>query len=408
MISNPCRKAPTALQLRPFRAVRYDPERAGDLSTVLSPPYDDLPPAHALSHRVRPHHIARLLYARDLDAAVNQWQRWLNRGILRRDSHPALYVYQQRLGQQVLQQGLIGELTLPDQNDRTVLPHEDVRAHVVAQRAAHMAGLRAQLEPLLLTHRSTDPAATRLIEEVTRRPPTAFALLGAITHTIWSCTDPAEQSALTTGLTGGQALIADGHHRHAACLLLMREQGGNNPWGRSLALLVDSAATPLRLAAIHRVIPGLEAEKAAAAAADVARVRVLPSGPRLPGPDELVITGSGRAWSITAPGPAALREALEGKPREWRDQPAAVADHLLLARAWSVPDLPGAVRHVHDADQALAAVAAREGGTAVLLPSVSEDTVRELAARGVLLPRKSTSFGPKPAAGLAMRVFDTL
>ncbi|WP_328971486.1 DUF1015 domain-containing protein [Streptomyces sp. NBC_00239] len=401
MIPAPLRQAHTALQLRPFQAVRYDPARAGDLSTVISPPYDEMIPAHA---RAQPHHIARLLYAHDVHAAAGQLDRWLNRGVLRRDSQSALYVYQQRRGQQLLQRGLIGELLLSDESAGAVLPHEDVQPHVVGQRAAHMAGLRAQLEPLLLAYRSTDGAGTRLIEDITSRRPTASARLGAITHTLWSCTDPAEQSMLAAGLTGCQALIADGHHRHAACLRLGQEQTGSSTWDRSLALLVDSAATPLQLKAIHRVIPGLEPDKAAAAAADVARVRPLPSGPRLPDPDELVVAGGGRAWSISAPEPEALREALDGRPYEWHEQPAAIADLLLLARAWSVPDLPGAVRHVHDAAQALTSVAAPGGGTAVLLPAITEDTVRGLAAKGVLLPRKSTSFGPKPAAGLAMRV----
>lgn len=62
--------------------------------------------------------------------------------------------------------------------------------------------------------------------------------------------------------------------------------------------------------------------------------------------------------------------------------------------------------HVHDAGEAEAVVRAPGNGTAVLLPAVSEDTVWELATAGVMLPRKSTSFGPKPVAGLALRVFD--
>lgn len=36
---------PAPLQLRPFRAVRYDAERVGDPSERLAPPYDDLHPA---------------------------------------------------------------------------------------------------------------------------------------------------------------------------------------------------------------------------------------------------------------------------------------------------------------------------------------------------------------------------
>ncbi|MDI9885002.1 DUF1015 domain-containing protein [Streptomyces sp. HNM0645] len=395
------------MRLLPFRAVRYDPAQAGRLSAVLSPPYDDMSPAHARAQRARPHHIARLLYAPNPQDAAGQLQRWLERGVLRRDPEPSLYVYEQRLGTRLLQRGLIGELTVSGPLAGPVVPHEDVQEHVVRQRAAHMSGLRAQLEPLLLTHRSAEGTGRRLAEWVAEHPRAVGARLGGVTHYLWRCTDPADQALLTTGLGGSQVpLLADGHHRLAACRRLSLWHDGL-PWQRSLALLVDSASTPLRLKAIHRVLPDLDAEKAARAASGVARVRPLHSGPRLPRPGELVLVGDGRAWSVTEPAASALTDALAGLPTGWHEQPAAVTDHLLIPGCWSTPDLPGAVVHMHDADRAVAAVTSHGSGTAVLLPAPTEDGIRELAEVGVLLPRKSTSFGPKPAAGMVMRVFPT-
>ncbi|MFP8959006.1 DUF1015 family protein [Streptomyces nanhaiensis] len=395
---------PTPLRLRPFRAVRYDQNRVGELSALLAPPHDDLDPARIRELRGLPHHITRLLYTRDPRTAARELRRWLQRGVLRRDEQPALYVYQQRRGARILQRGLIGELQLPSHGTGRadqVLPHEDVSPAVVGQRAAHMADLRAQLEPLLLTYQGTASTATQVMDHITRRPPVAIARIAEITHTLWSCSDEDTLPLITSGLSGTPALIADGHHRYAACLGLGGES--DSPWSSSLALLVDSTAHPLRLAAIHRVMPGLEPEKAAATAAEVARVRPLPDGPRPPDQGELVLVGAGRAWTITDPDPRALREALTGRPKEWTALPTAVSDHLLTA-AWSVPDLPGAVRYLHDARQAADVVASPGSGSALLLPALTEDRVRQLAEAGVLLPRKSTSFGPKPAAGLALRV----
>ncbi|WNF30093.1 DUF1015 domain-containing protein [Streptomyces sp. C11-1] len=404
MTTVPSRKAHTTVRLHPFRAVRYDPARAGQLSAVLSAPYDDMSPAHARAQRARPHHIARLLFAADPQDAAGQMERWLERGVLRRDAAPSLYVYEQRLGPRLLQRGLIGELTVAGPHTCPVVPHEDVQEHVVRQRAAHMSGLGAQLEPLLLTHRSAEGTGLRLAEWVAEHPRVASAQLGGVTHHLWRCTDPDDQALLTSALGGPRVpLVADGHHRLAAARRLTRSRDGV-PWQHSQALLVDSASTPLRLRAIHRVLPGLDAEKAARAASGVARVRPLPSGPRLPRPDELVLVGDGRAWSVTEPHVSALSDALAGLPIEWRAQPAAVTDCLLIPVCWSIPDLPGSVVHLHDADRAVAAVTSQGTGTAVLLPAPTEHRVRELAEQGVLLPRKSTSFGPKPAAGLVMRV----
>ncbi|MFD9903002.1 DUF1015 family protein [Streptomyces sp. NPDC059063] len=394
---------PAGLDLRPFRAVRYNPEHVGDLSGVICPPYDDLPPAHARSLRVRPHHVSRLLYADDPRAALGQLRRWLGRGVLRRDDTPALYLYEQRDDRQVVQRGLIGELRLPA---APLLPHEAVRPHEVRRHAALMAGLRAQLEPLLIACRPADRTLSDLADRLVRRPPHAVARTGRVTHRLWACTDPSAQQALVRGLAAGPALIADGHHRHAAARQLV---DGDRPeftgfFGGALALVVDTVAHPLRLTAIHRVLPGLDAAKAAVAAADVARVRRLPDGPRQPRPGELVLTGGGRAWAVTDIEPRALSEALAGQPEPWHRLPVAAADHLLIGRALAVPDLPGAIRHVHGVERAIAAVAPPDGGTALLLPPLGEPTVWEVAAQGVLLPRKSTAFGPKPASGLALRV----
>ncbi|MEU4985847.1 DUF1015 family protein [Streptomyces anthocyanicus] len=397
---------PTFLRLRAFRAVRYDEGVVGDLSRLVAPPQDDHGLAQARSQSCDPHHVTRLLYTQDPPATARQLRGWLHRGVLRRDDRPAVYVYQQQRGARILQRGLIGELAVPRHNsageDRLLLPHEDVSPQVVQQRAAHMSGLRAQLEPLLLTCSATEPTAGQVMGHVVRRPPAAVACVAGITHTLWACDDDQEIDLLTSGVSRGQALIADGHHRRAACLHLGRRPG--SPWKKSLALLVDADAHPLRLSAIHRVLPGLDAEKAASLAADVARVLPLPDGPRNPGPNELVLVGAGQAWSVTDPEPRALHEALASCPREWAALPAAVSDHLLLDTVWAVPDLPGAVRYVHDDRQAVADVATPGRGTALLLPAMTEAGVRQLAGAGVLMHRKSTLFGPKPVVGLAFRV----
>ena len=49
--------------------------------------------------------------------------------------------------------------------------------------------------------------------------------------------------------------------------------------------------------------------------------------------------------------------------------------------------------------------ARRARGVALLVRPTATATVLEVAARGVLMPRKSTFFVPKPRTGLVMRCF---
>ena len=78
---------------------------------------------------------------------------------------------------------------------------------------------------------------------------------------------------------------------------------------------------------------------------------------------------------------------------------------VLLDEVWRIPDRPDEISYIHDAASAVGK-AAQLGGTAVLMRPVREEAVRELAEQGVMMPRKSTSFGPKPATGLVLRVLD--
>ena len=123
-----------------------------------------------------------------------------------------------------------------------------------------------------------------------------------ITHRLWRLGDPGEQAAIAADLSGRRALIADGHHRYAAYLELqaeMRAAGlGTGPWDYGLAFLVDSAAYPPRLGAIHRVLPGLPPERAAELAKAAFTVQDLPAGLCL---DDALAAGRGRAGGSRVP-----------------------------------------------------------------------------------------------------------
>jgi uncharacterized protein (DUF1015 family) len=64
------------------------------------------------------------------------------------------------------------------------------------------------------------------------------------------------------------------------------------------------------------------------------------------------------------------------------------------------------VTYHHDGDEALRS-ADRDAGVAVLTRPPALADVLALAARGERMPRKSTSFGPKPWTGLLMRELTT-
>ncbi|KFG76274.1 DUF1015 domain-containing protein [Streptomyces mutabilis] len=415
------------LELTPFRGLRYDPDRVGSLAAVTSPPYDVVVRPDGLLHleSADPHNIVRLILpqaaspeARNVQAA-DTLRRWRAEGVLTADSEPGLYVYEQRDGDGMLQRGIIGALRVSDPSEQVVLPHEDVMPHVVADRAALMRATRANLEPLLLTYRGNGgtAATTTVVERTVEQPP----LLSTTTedgycHRLWSLTDPDDLARVRSELAGHQALIADGHHRWATYRTLRAEQSSPSPWDHGLVLLVDTARYPLRVRAIHRLLHGFPLHAAVAALDGHFRVRRL-GGPLPRAMEDLadasasgnafLLAGDGAFHLVDRPDPALLdRTVPTDRPRAWRTLDATVLHATLLAHVWRVPDDSAAhVSYIHDT-AATVEKAERDGGTAVLMHPVREEVVRELAQLGVTMPRKSTSFGPKPASGLVLRALD--
>lgn len=410
------------LDLIPFRGVRYDSERVGSLAAVTSPPYDVIvrPDGLLELESSDPHNIVRLILPQATTPAARNRQAadtlhdWLAEGILAPDPIPALYVYEQQ-GDGILQRGIIGALRLSEPADGIVLPHEDVMPHVVEDRAALMRATAANLEPLLLTYPGDDPTggAAAAIERATHHKPLLSTTTeDGFSHRLWSVTDPAEIAEIQSDLARHQALIADGHHRWATNLRLRAEHGSPGPWDFGLVLLVDTARYPLRVRAIHRYLHRLPVAEALAALADSFRVRTLECslsearaalGVAASESNAFLLAGDGSYHLVDRPDPALLARTVPlGRPEAWRTLDATVLHATLLDHLWRIPDAPEHIAYIHHTD-ATVEKAEGEGGTAVLMHPVREEVVRDLARQGVTMPRKSTSFGPKPATGLVLR-----
>jgi uncharacterized protein (DUF1015 family) len=449
-----------SLVLAPFRGLRYAQDRVSGLAEVTSPPYDVIAhdaedhllasDPHNIVRLILPRHIARNLGmagnprtagngaaeppgAADLPGAAEPGAAyadaaqllhdWQDDGILVPDPLPALYVYEQSLpGGPVLQRGLIGALRLAPLGAGPVLPHEDVIPGPVAGRRQLMEATGANLEPIFLLYDGSGPGAVtaQLIDRaIGREALVSIHTDDGIWHRLWAVTDPAEQAEIAADLGSHQALIADGHHRYAAYLQLQARKrnagAGPGPWDAGLALLVDSTEFPPRIGAIHRLVPGLRPAAAAQLAERAFTVRALPGATQQTALAALreaserhtafLVAGRQEFYLLTDPDPEAVREAMPSRSDRWRALSAAIMQELLLGRLWHVKDDDEHVEIHHDAGEALRAAACSPDVTAVICPPIAADVVRDVAAHGEKVPRKSTSFAPKPRTGLVLRSF---
>ncbi len=433
--------------LAPFRGIRYARDRVSGIANVTSPPYDVISGGTRDHLRAAdPHNVVRLILpgegADASKAAASLLREWLSAGVLIRDRVPALYLYEQSQdgpegagpdgdGSGWLQRGIVALVGLGSPESAGILPHEGVMPGLVAGRRELMEATQANLEPIFLIydgdeagdHDHGPPTAAELIEQVAaeRAPLVTITTEDHVTHRLWRLGDHGEQAAISADLAGRRALIADGHHRYAAYLDLqneMRASGlGTGPWDYGLAFLVDSAAYPPRLGAIHRVLPGLSPAPAAELAKGAFTVHDLPIGLGL---DDALrrLAAAGREGTafllaggqclrlLSQPDPVQVTASMPaGTSASWRSLDASVLQQLLIGRLWGIKDSERTVLIDHDAADAVRAVTEGPGGTAVISNPVSFQAVIHIAAQGERVPRKSTSFGPKPRTGLVLRTF---
>lgn len=379
----------TVLRLEPLRAWRFVAGKVSALGAVTSPPYDVLEPA--IVRRLTDsdlHNMVRLILPRDPDLGPSRYDEparrlsdWQEAGVVIQDARPALYVYEQQIGGAVLC-GLVGSLGL-DPARRVVLPHEDVMPQWVDDRFELMEATDADLEPILLAYAGGGAASDAVDEARSGEPWLVADTENGAHHQIWRIDDPVKLAKIAAELSTRDALIADGHHRYAAYLERNRREPDRPGTEVGLAMLVDNDRHPLTLDPIHRVVPGLTL--------DLVSSRTPPGWQVLPGrvegvPDRIAIT-DGTSW-VTL-------QSTEGQIT-----PTVALLHRELLPAWGVP--VDEITFHHALTDAVAMAGPSQAAVELVAPKM--DQVLQSAVRGVVLPQKATSFGPKPRVGLLFRM----
>ncbi|MCW2602330.1 MAG: hypothetical protein JWN61_465 [Pseudonocardiales bacterium] len=381
----------------------------------------------------------------DYPGAAARLRSDLAQGILSADDQPALYVYEMATADGRATRGLLGAVRLHEAADGVIFPHENTMDGPVADRLALMEATQANLEPIYLIYDGGGPA-TDTVARVAQEEPLAVAdLPDGSRHRLWRIIDRAVLDQIEGDLAERTAVIADGHHRYATYLELQRRtdaQRGPGPWDRGLALLVDSTAFGPQVEAIHRVVPdlsfaeairqsqpGFSAEPLASWAGDVAidlsddqyGLYVASLVDALPGPAgafAVVITDGFSAALLSI---SEIKMDPESETCASEDQrdiagatgPAALLAGLdvsrvhgdLVAGSFHRADTAEALLYAHSATEAIAAARATRG-VAILLRPTPVEAVLAIARAGLRMPRKSTLFLPKPASGMALRLFD--
>src|ERR671911_31125 len=129
---------PGVAEVRPFAALRYDQERAGDLDTLVAPPYDVLSGDERKAYLEKsPYNVVHLTLPDSEEQAARDFAAWRDDGVLREEA-PAFWALEQDYvgpdGVARTRRGIIASLKAEPYERGVVLPHERTHGEVRAGR----------------------------------------------------------------------------------------------------------------------------------------------------------------------------------------------------------------------------------------------------------------------------------
>lgn len=418
-------------EILPFKAVRYDRAVVGDLSKVVSPPYDVISPEDRIYyHRLHPYNFVRLILGQELpedDKTNNRFTRataylheWLAQGVLREDPEPAIYAYEQQFqrdGAVRTIRGIQCAVRIHDYSDRVILPHENTLAKPRSQLAQLIRATAANLDSIYGLYADTESVLVPLLEGAALSEPEVEAFdRDGVRHRLWAVTDSAAIASVRRFFQDRLIAIADGHHRYETALAYRDEMrakhGGSEflPSDYVLMTLVNVHQEDMTILPTHRVVGRLSpkrVERLDAALGDLFEVRESTRPAILEdmsSRDAIGMYRAGRAHTLRPrPGSA---ELIPGSPAS-RKLELNVLHTLILHRILGIDEgrlrNETNIRYTRDAAEAMDLVDSGERQVAFLLNRIDVESVLHIASAGERMPQKATYFYPKLLSGLVLR-----
>jgi uncharacterized protein (DUF1015 family) len=434
------------VELRPFRGIVYNPAHFDDLFALLAPPYDVISRQERdVYYQRHPHNVVRLIYGKDepgdtpddncYTRAAYYLQTWLQQGVLRRDTQPAMYLCTEEYllpdGTQQERQGLIALCRLEPYERGIVLPHEETSPVPKRMLFDLRSTVEANLSQIFALYADNTGKLQEILAAQRQQPARlSFRDQDHMLHRVWTISEPLLLQEIRRIMADGWALIADGHHRYETCLEYQRMMRQSIPhttgdeWFNFAMMYLTNIHDPgLTILPTHRVLQGLSptfVQQIPTCLSDACELEALPF--RTPAEREAqrqrlrremrrrgtsshmfgLYTGEDRLWLLTYHGSLATQTPEPAYDENCSALDVSLLHDLLLEKVLGIDVREEAIAFTQDDGAALNLVARQDYQVAFLLNPTRVEQIVQHAMAGKRMPRKSTYFYPKLLTGIVM------
>lgn len=413
-------------RVKPFRGVR--PPKSL-VERVECRPYDVLSSEEArqeagdnemsLYHIIKPEinfPVGTSEYAPEVyESGAKEFEKFQLNGWLQQDEQENYYLYAQTMNGKT-QYGFVLCAHVDDYMNNVIKKHELTRRDKEEDRMKHVRKTNANIEPVFLAYRESEPLAALISKYAAQEPEYDFiAPIDGFAHQLWVIGDLQDQAIITEEFAKMEALyIADGHHRSAAAALVGAEKAKANPANTgneeyNFYMAVCFPADQLTILDYNRVVKDLNGyTKEEFLKALNKNFEVNLQGPVAYRPQEM------HEFSLYIDGLWYSLKAKEGTYNP--SDPIGVLDvdissRLILDELLDIKDLRSDKRidfvgGLRGLDELKRRVDSGEMKMALALYPVSMQQIMDIADSGNIMPPKATWFEPKLRSGLVIHKLD--
>lgn len=423
-------------EIAPFKGIRYNQSVVGDISKVVSPPYDIISPHDRVYyHELHPNNFVRLILGEERetdDESNNRFTRarayldqWIQTGVLKQDEKPAIYVYEQQFerdGERKIVRGFTCAVKLHEYSDKVILPHENTLAKPKSHLGPLLRQVRANLDCVYGLYADEQCILNEVMKRAASQAPVIDTLdRDGVRHILWMVTDPGEIEIVVSFLKDKPIAIADGHHRYETALAYrneVREQIGGGPAGDipsdyTLMTIVNVFEKDMTIFPTHRVVGSLTEDVVDSLTDRLAEMFEVESSTRDTLIDDAAKLNAIGIYSKNGAFTAKLKEnsrdLIEGSDAS-KQLELNVLHKLILEPILGIDQEKlrnqTHIIYTRDAQEAMSLVDSGERQIAFLLNHIDVKSVLDIAEAGEKMPQKATYFYPKLLSGLVLRKMD--
>ena len=438
------------VRVKPFRAFRYNETKAGDLSRLVTPPYDiikgdKIDKLQALSE----YNMAWIIKNKPEEtdtSSVNQYTRardhlnkWINEGVLTQDDTDSFYVYGQDFeieGKKLFRFGFIGLIELEEfatsapteGNFSGVLQHEETLPKDIEDRLNLCRSSMANFGQIFVIYPDHKREVDTVLEKHMDNTPLGDIVDDAgIRHRLWRIDDKNDLNDIVRLMADKYIIIADGHHRYKTALALSKEHPELDSAKYRMLTFVNISNPGLVVLPTHRLVQNLENFSKEKLLSDIDQyfdVEIFNSTDDMfdlmdkKFKDEKHSFGlfidDGKFYALTLKDKAVMQELLPDKSAELRSLDVAILHALILDKMLGIDKkkleqgtMKGGgyvvyIKGIGDAVEESIKSVKNEAQAVFFMNPTRVDEVEAVSKNFECMPQKSTFFQPKVWTGFTI------